>query len=228
MDDGLRVILIGGTSHTGKTTLARRLAERPGWAHASTDMLARHPGRPWPAGGRTVPAHVAEHYGELETEALIASVLAHYATVWPQAEALIRRHAENPTEPRLVLEGSALWPNRVAALDLPTVSAIWLVGEPPLLRDRIPAESRHAETDQCGRRLIDRFIARAIAFDAHLRMEIERLGLRSLNATDASPETVLAGLSPNPPAGRPAGHGRPATRRPGSRTSPCRARGPSR
>ena len=47
MDEDTRVILIGGSSHTGKSTAAREIAGRLGWSHLSTDSLARHPGRPW-------------------------------------------------------------------------------------------------------------------------------------------------------------------------------------
>src|SRR5215468_118437 len=60
----LGVILIGGTSHTGKSTVAKRIAERLGAICVSTDSLARHPGRPWPA-AREVPPHVVEHYLQL-------------------------------------------------------------------------------------------------------------------------------------------------------------------
>lgn len=42
-----RVILIGGSSHAGKSTLAQALAAELGWSYGSTDKRARHPGRPW-------------------------------------------------------------------------------------------------------------------------------------------------------------------------------------
>ena len=42
----IRVLLIGGPSHTGKSTLAETLAAELGWNHVSTDSMARHPGRP--------------------------------------------------------------------------------------------------------------------------------------------------------------------------------------
>ena len=41
----LRVILIGGSSHVGKSTLAQSLASKLGWRYISTDSLARHPGQ---------------------------------------------------------------------------------------------------------------------------------------------------------------------------------------
>ena len=93
----LRVILIGGTSHTGKTALARALAARLGWRRLSTDSLARHPGRPWKTGGCVVPDHVAEHYLSLSVDELIEDVLAHYRSLWPAIRDLVSAHATDPS-----------------------------------------------------------------------------------------------------------------------------------
>jgi len=41
------VILLGGTSCVGKSSLGQSLASSLGWDLLSTDQLARHPGRPW-------------------------------------------------------------------------------------------------------------------------------------------------------------------------------------
>ena len=57
----LRVILIGGSSHVGKSTLSRSLADKLGWRLISTDKMARHPGRPWRSAPERLPDHVAEH-----------------------------------------------------------------------------------------------------------------------------------------------------------------------
>src|ERR1700689_1799826 len=116
---GLKVVLVGGTSHAGKSTLARTLAERLDGEARSTDQLARHPGRPWRQGEREVSPHVAEHYGGLEPEALLASVMRHYEAMWPWVRALIERRADDPASRPLVLEGSALLPSRVAELTRP-------------------------------------------------------------------------------------------------------------
>jgi 2-phosphoglycerate kinase len=179
---GVRVILIGGPSHAGKSTLAQRLADRLGWAWRSTDTLARHPGRPWPAGGAPVKPQVAEHYLTLSLDELIASVTAHYrGTVWPLAEAIIRQAVAGGEG--LVLEGSALWPEDVAALRLDGVGAVWLTASPDLLSARILAGSGHAAADPDGRKMIERFLARAIAFDALVREAAESLGLPILQVT---------------------------------------------
>ncbi|MEL7245323.1 MAG: 2-phosphoglycerate kinase, partial [Cyanobacteria bacterium J06573_2] len=47
INDKTRIILIGGSSHVGKSTLAQSLANKLNWNYISTDKLARHPGRPW-------------------------------------------------------------------------------------------------------------------------------------------------------------------------------------
>lgn len=172
----MTILLIGGPSHAGKSTLGARLAERLGWTYRPTDTLARHPGRPWPMGDAPVKPHVAEHYLTLSPDDLIDSVMAHYRrTVWPLAEALIREAVSRGES--LVLEGSALWPADVAGLDLPQVAGVWLTADPDLIRRRILAESGHATADAQGRRMIESFLQRAVDFDALVRADAERLGL---------------------------------------------------
>ncbi len=60
MASEIKVLLIGGTSHVGKSTLAARLASSLGWSTRSTDQLARHPGRPWRDDASPLPADVVE------------------------------------------------------------------------------------------------------------------------------------------------------------------------
>ena len=96
-----KVLLIGGSSHVGKSTLAESLATLLGWTHVSTDRLARHPGRPWASPPRRVPDDVAEHYLKLSVDELIEDVLRHYeVNVWPKVEAIIASHVDDPTDRR--------------------------------------------------------------------------------------------------------------------------------
>ena len=55
MIEKYRILLIGGTSHVGKSTLAQLLALKLGWNYRSTDKLARHPGRPWQPKAEDIP-----------------------------------------------------------------------------------------------------------------------------------------------------------------------------
>ena len=179
------MVLIGGTSHVGKSTTARRLAERLGWAYASTDKLARHPGRPWASTLFTPPPHVAEHYLSLGPDELMASVLAHYRdTVWPLALELVRRHADDSAAERLVLEGSALWPPLVAGLGRPGVSAVWMTASDDLIERRILAESGHSGADGRGRRAIDAFLGRSLDFNRAMMQQVQALRLAFISVGD--------------------------------------------
>ena len=186
------MVLIGGTSHVGKSTTAQRLAERLGWPYASTDKLARHPGRPWASKLFEPPPHVAEHYLSLGADDLIASVLAHYGdNVWPLARDLVRSHADDPAAERLVLEGSALWPPFVAGLHWQAVSAVWLTASDELIERRILAESGHSDAGERGRRAIEAFLGRSLGFNRVMMDEVKALGLPFVTAHDGDSVEAL-------------------------------------
>ena len=192
---GLRVILIGGTSHAGKTTVARALAEQLGWEHRSTDRLARHPGRPW----QTAPGReelVASHYASLTVDDLIADVLRHYKdNVWPIVERIVAERLATDQGPGLVIEGSAVLPELVAKLGFDGVGAAWLVADDELLQQRIRGESGFAAKGAQERALIDKFLARTLRFNELLEESLERLGLtgaRVAGAIDDLARTCLA------------------------------------
>lgn len=176
----MRVLLIGGTSNVGKSTVAAVIAARLGFEHRSTDYLARHPGRPWRTAEREVPPHVAEHYSTLTVDELITSVLAHYQRLWPRIEDLIRTHAG------LVLEGSALWPARVATLTVPDVAAVWLTAGDAVARTRIHTAGDYANATTGERALIDKFLARTERFQQLMLADVERLGLAHLDVNGHS------------------------------------------
>jgi len=161
-----KVILIGGSSHVGKSTIATSLAAKLGWTHVSTDSLARHPGRPWRSAPDKVPDDVAEHYLNLSVEELIEDVLRHYrVNVWPKVEAIIASHSDNRSPNGVVLEGSALWPEFAASLDSTRTAAIWLTASDELFRERIHANSKYSSKSAQERKMIDKFLERTIAYN---------------------------------------------------------------
>lgn len=187
-----RVILIGGSSHVGKSTLGASLGARPGWSHISTDSLARHPGRPWSVEPDKVRTHVAEHYLTLSIDELVADVLRHYRSMWSGIEALIARHATDPDADRLVLEGSALWPESVAALDIKGVAAIWLTTSRDVFQARIKNASRLENKSGRDREMIEKFLARTLRYDEAMMRAVARLALASLDVETASSGDDLA------------------------------------
>ena len=169
LNPDLRVILIGGTSHVGKSALSKSLGVALGWDHLSTDSLARHPGRPWKPAPEKVPDHVAEHYLTLSVEELFEDVLRHYwVNVWPKVEEIVASHSDETSAAGIVLEGSALWPEFVSDLDFDKVAALWLTAGEEVIRQRIYAGSRYSSRSPRERMMIDKFIKRTIAYNTQM------------------------------------------------------------
>ena len=171
------VLLIGGTSHSGKTTLGSAVAERLGRPLCSTDYLARHPGRPWRDDGTAVPPHVTEHFTTLSLDDLVSDVIRHYRSVWPQVESLIRESPDG-----IVVEGSAVLPDLVASLDSMAAKAVWLICEDGTFKDRIYRASNFDAKSGIARAAIEMFALQAEQFNRVLREEVQRLEFVSIPA----------------------------------------------
>ena len=191
-DREFRVILIGGSSHVGKSALADHLGSKLGWRHVSTDSLARHPGRPWRYKLKTVPEDVADHYLLLSVDELIEDVLRHYRSMWPRIRTMVTRHAADPSTERLILEGSALWPESVATLDLDQIAAIWLTAGTEVFETRIHKNSRFEESDVREKKMIQKFLERTQLYNERMMEAVNRLGLVSM---EVEPTSSLEELS---------------------------------
>ena len=190
-----RVILIGGSSHAGKSTLGRSLAAKLGWSYRSTDKLARHPGRPWvSANGKAIPEYVAKHYSTLSADALFLDVLSHYEkNVLPQVEAIVHSHGSDLSTECLILEGSALWPGFVAKLvDENRVKAIWLTASDQFFRNRIFSESNFYNVGEDEKHLIQKFLARTLFYNKFMREKVERLRFMCIDVESVSIEDELS------------------------------------
>lgn len=181
-----RVLLIGGTSNVGKSTLAEALARQLGWHYIPTDSLGCHPGRPWPTSERAVPQHVAEHYLCLSVDELIDDVLRYYGSLQPRIAALVTTHATKPSTEPLIMEGSALWPELVAPLSDERVAMVWLTASNDLLRQRIEHASQMEKAAAHEQRMIQKFVARTIRYNEVMMQAVHRLGLASIHVEATS------------------------------------------
>ena len=187
VDSNLRVVLIGGTSHVGKSTLSESLAARLGWERVSTDTLARHPGRPWKPVPEKVPDHVAEHYLSLSVDELLEDVLHHYRViVWPKSEEIVTSHLSHTSGTGLVLEGSALWPDFVTTLSLDRVAALWLTASDDVLRRRIHAGSMYGSKSPRERLMVGKFLQRTIAYNSLMTDVVSRHGFVLVDVSQSS------------------------------------------
>ncbi len=187
----IRVLMIGGTSHAGKSTLAESLAARFGWDHVSTDRLGRHPGRPWATSSGPFPEHLATHYRSLRVDELTAEQLRHYCRLWTRVEALVTGHAASPGSGRLVIEGSGILPGRFAALKIPQTAAVWLTASADVLRDRIYSASRFHGLTAEEKLVVDKFLGRTQRYDQLILNAVSSLGLPSIDTTAASPGELM-------------------------------------
>lgn len=179
------MVLLGGTSHTGKSTLGGQLANVLGWRLLSTDQLARHPGRPWRDTADPLPDDVARHYADHSAAQLVDVVTRHYRdNVWPIVAAIVRSHVNNPFDPGLVLEGSAILPDCVADASLERTLWAWLRTPDDILTERIRASSGFAGRGSGQQRLISAFLARSLEFQRDLESSVERHGMQQLDSTD--------------------------------------------
>lgn len=189
----IKVLLVGGTSHAGKSTVADRLAAELGWRHWSTDQFARHPGRPWRDDPSRLPDDVVAHYSSESAAGLVDSVLRHYRrNVWPIADAVVRAHLNNPFDPCLVIEGSAILPDMVHAARFERSAAIWLTADADVIRERIRESSRFDLRSQSERELIEAFTQRTLAFDEMIVHSARRLGQPCLDvgSSDVLPDLL--------------------------------------
>jgi 2-phosphoglycerate kinase len=181
MPPELKVILIGGTSHAGKSTTARLLADSLGWDYQTTDKLGRHPGRPWNTVDFTVPQHVADHYRELPVEDLIADVLRHYElNIVPRVKDLVNARTSDSSSRGLIIEGSALYPDFVASLISSQVAGVWLTAPDELLAERMRNESGFVERSPAEQLLINKFLERTLAFSYRVESLIRQHALLSI------------------------------------------------
>ena len=188
-----RVILIGGSSHAGKSTLSKALAAKLGWNYIATDSLARHPGRPWASANGTVKDRVAEHYRTLSVESLLTDVLSHYRiNILPQVKALVDSYVLDLSTKCTIVEGSALYPSFVTDSINNSVRAIWLTLSDRLFQTRIFRESNYDRLDKDKQYLVQKFLARTLLYNRRMQQEVKRLGLNSINVESTSTVEQLA------------------------------------
>jgi 2-phosphoglycerate kinase len=194
-----KVLLIGGVSHVGKSTLARRLADELNWQYLSTDQLARHPGRPWRSDGSSLPVDVLAHYSQLSTQRLTQSVLAHYQqNVWPIVEAIVLSHVNNPYDPNLVFEGSAILPELVSTAALERVSFVWLGASHAFIKARILETSDFSNRTTNEQHLIQAFLDRTLALSDITQSAVRAAGLPVIDVEEPGAYQELRSRLPAP------------------------------
>ena len=119
---------------------------------------------------------MAEHFLSLSADQLFEDVLHHYRNnVWPKVAAIVASHSNETSAPRIVLEGSALWPGFLTSLNLQNVAALWLSASDEVFRQRINEQSRYQSRPSSERKLVDKFLERTLVYNARMIEIVNRL-----------------------------------------------------
>lgn len=191
-----RVILIGGAPLSGKTTLARAIAQELGYAHIATDDLSTairavtdadsHPALHY----LEVDGSFRDYYRRHDPERLLEDALAYHRAAWPAIEAVIRAHA-GWGEPA-VIEGWGILPDLAKGLGLDQVASLLLIPEADVYEARCRADVSFWQGAADEEGLITSFARRSRLFGEHLAAAQAPEGSAVIwAATGAEPNDVL-------------------------------------
>lgn len=186
----LLTILIAGTSHVGKSTLAGLLSEKLGCEAISTDSLARHPGRPWPG----IPAPVEDYYTQLSAETIHWFLKVHHQNIWPLICSLIDNTSGtgNPA----IFEGAALRPEFISPLLGGTVAGVFLHAGNDFLLERMRSHAQYDDATASQRRIMDAFIERSLRENTEMLASAQQHHLPVVDVTKPQAlETLVADLA---------------------------------
>jgi 2-phosphoglycerate kinase len=181
-----KVIYLGGAPMLGKTTVARILACRLRYSSISTDDIGVA------IGSVTMtdryPIDYREYYIVNSKEKLIQDVNNQHERLWPALRTLIQNH-EAWGHP-VVIEGWALRPSYVHSLT-GDVSGLFLLADEALIERRVRSSDFSKGASNVAL-MIERYCERSFWYNAYLRDEVTRLGLKALVISDGMrPEEVV-------------------------------------
>lgn len=193
-----RLLWIGGPPDSGKTTVARIIAERHGprvysfdrqeMAHFSRADPGLHPAL-WTA--RPEVMSPEERWLGSSPEEMARATIASWSERFGMALDDLRAM---PLSPAVLVEGSGLFPELVAPLISDPRQAIWLVPTEAFKRasalERGKPGSRHETSDP--ERATHNLIERDLLMDAHIRRQATALGLTMIEVDGLDDARMIA------------------------------------
>ena len=192
------VYWIGGGSGAGKSTIARRLADRCGWRlYATDDVMRDHARRTTPEEAPFLHRFMAMDMDERWVNRSPETMLETFH--WFRGEGfglIVEDLLRLPQEPCVVVEGFRLLPHLVKPLLTAPEHAVWLLPTPDFrqaaIRSRaVPGEGfvwKTSDPAKAGRNIAER----DAMFTVRLQEETERLQLRTIRVDIAMTEDDLA------------------------------------
>ncbi|MFD5122171.1 hypothetical protein [Streptomyces sp. NPDC058385] len=191
------VYWIGGGSGAGKSTIARRLADRYGWRlYATDDVMPDHAGRTTPEEAPFLHEFIAMDMDERWVDRPPGIMLETFH--WFRGEGfglIIEDLLRLPQEPYVIVEGFRLLPRLVKPLLAAPEHAVWLLPTPDFRQSAIQTRSipgegfvwKTSDPAKAGRNIAER----ERMFTRRLQGETERLRLRTIQVDTTMTEDDL-------------------------------------
>ncbi|MEU6683121.1 hypothetical protein [Streptomyces sp. NPDC046832] len=191
------VFWLGGGSGAGKSTVARRIADRHGWRlYATDDVMADHARRTTAQEAPLLHAFLAMDMDERWVDRSPRTMLETFH--WFRGEGfglIVEDLARLPRDTPVVVEGFRLLPHLVRPLLTEPGHAVWLLPTPAFRRAVFARRAtagagftqRTADPERADRNLA----ARDALFTERLREETTRLGLPALTVDGTMTEDEL-------------------------------------
>lgn len=184
------VLWIGGATDSGKTSVARALAEKYGWQQYHLDRYDRevapgHWARINPVRQPHMTAHIAKSMDDRWVNTSPAEMLGRWLEIARERfEMVLEDLGGLPATPMVVAEGYGLLPELVAPLISSTHQAIWLVSNEAFKREtylrRVERGEKGAHQPERSdpERARENHIGRDLLIGEYVRERAEALGLR--------------------------------------------------
>lgn len=191
------VYWIGGGSGAGKSTIARRLADRHGWRlYATDDVMADHARRTSAAEAPFLHEFMAMDMDERWVDRSPETMLETFH--WFRGEAfglIVEDLARIPPKTPVVVEGFRLLPHLVRPLLTEPGRAVWLLPTPEFrqvaFRSRATPEGRFTQRTGDPGRADHNIAVRDALFTMRLHEETARLGLPAITVDGTMTEDEL-------------------------------------
>ncbi|KOV92041.1 hypothetical protein ADL02_12340 [Streptomyces sp. NRRL WC-3723] len=191
------VFWIGGGSGAGKSTIARRLADRYGWRlYATDDVMPDHARRTTPEEAPHLHKFIAMDMDERWVSRTPEVMLETFH--WFQGEGfglIVEDLLRLPQEPYVIVEGFRLLPHLVKPLLAAPEHAVWLLPTPDFRQAAIESRSvpghgfvwKTSDPAKAGRNIAER----DAMFTSRLQEEAERLQLHTIHVDTSMTEDDL-------------------------------------
>jgi len=184
----IKVILIGGSPMSGKTTLAIKLAAKYEYGCISTDDIGEIIGTVSEVNPMK-DFNYREYYISKSIEDLINDISLYHRKLWPSIKHLIEIHSAWSTP--IIIEGWALYPKLVESIENDSLRTIWLVSDEDVLEQRLRNHKDFYRGSSDEKKMITNYLHRSLWHNETISKQANELNHDFIRVTKDLPEDRL-------------------------------------